>query len=308
MAKQKVVNGIVVKKSKMPFKRKIFIILMMFVPFWVGVVYTLYMKFRTISMMFSDQYGTGFGLYWIKLALGELEYKGSMLRIALKNVFMFGALFNVIAMPLQVAISFFFYKKIPFTKTLRIIYYLPNLINAVISAMVFRTMFDTQIGPITRVLIDLGVSIPVEGLLFSPSTAYFMVYVYCFWIGLGNSCLLTTASMLRIPQDIRDAMLLDGVGYARECVTMVVPLISPILSVMFLTNVMNGFGFYGEVLFLTNPQISHVYTVGYILSEGAKAGHYYEAAGRGAIVTLIAIPTVLIVRWVAGKILPDVSY
>ena len=301
-------QNLIYKKKKMKKSTKLFLILMMFVPFLIGVGYDFFMKIETVRLMFSDQYGTGFGLYWINLAFQELCDPNSYLLSSIIMIFKVFFVFNFIGVPMQLIISFFFYKKVTFTNGFRIIYYLPNLITPVITCLIFRTMFDTNIGPISAILVKAGMEIPFEGLFFSPNSAFTMIMIYTFWIGTGASTLHYTAAMLRIPSELRDAIRLDGVGYTREFIQFVIPMISPILSVMILSNCTAGFGLYGEVLMLTNPSISKVYTVSYLISEGAKSGRYFEAAGRGAIVTLIAIPIVLGVRWFFGKILPDVSY
>lgn len=287
---------------------KIFLILMMFVPFMVGVVYDLYLKGSTIKMMFSDKYGTGFGFYWIKKAFKELTWSGSQSRIAIKNMFLIMLIFNGIGLPLNVLMAFFFYKNVPFTKTLRTIYYLPNLVGLVIIALQFRTMIDVNLGPIGALFQRLGMDIPLEGLLFSPKTAFATFICFEFWWNAGNSTLLPTASMLKIPESIQDAMRIDGVTWTRELFQFVVPLISPILSVMFLSNIVIGFGMHGQVLMLTNPALSEFYTIGYVLSEGARSGRYFESAGRGFIITCIAIPLICGARWAFGKFLPDVTY
>lgn len=287
---------------------KIFLILMMFIPFLDGVVYDLYLKASTIKMMFSDKYGTGFGFYWIQQAFQELTWSGSPMIISIKNLFLIMIIFNAIGLPLNILMSFFFYKNVPYTKTLRTIYYLPNLVGAVIITLLFRTMIDVNLGPIGALFQRMGMDIPLEGLLFSPDTAFTTVMCYEFWWTAGAATLLPTASMLKIPESIQDAMRIDGVPWRKELFQVVVPLISPILSVMFLSNVTIGFGMHGQVLMLTNPSLSQFYTIGYILTEGALSGKYFEAAGRGFIVTCIAIPLVCGTRWAFGKFLPDVTY
>ncbi len=286
---------------------KIFLFLMMLIPFLDGVVYSLYLKGSTIRMMFSDKYGTGFGFYWIKLALEELTWTHSPMISSIKNLFTVMLVFNGIGLPLNIVMSFFFYKQMPLTKTFRTIFYLPNLVGAVIITLLFRTMIDPNMGFVGALLVKLGMEIPWEGLLFNPDTTFPTIIVYEFWWTAGAATILVTAAMLKIPESIQDAMRIDGVTWPKELVQMIIPLISPILSVMFLQNVTVGFGMHGTILMLTNPAISKVYTIGYVLTEGSMSGKYFEAAGRGFIVTCIAIPLVCTTRWAFGKFLPDVS-
>ncbi len=296
------------KKNKRPLKTKLFLFGMMLIPVLHGICYDLYLKASTIRMMFSDQYGTGFGFYWVSRALSEAVSWNSMTGIAIQNIFGVAIIFNFIGIPIEVVMSYFFMKKIPATKVFRILFYLPTLLSSVVTTLVFNFMFDNTIGPITYAMREWGWNIPMQGLFFAPSTGMLMIYVYIFWLTLGSSTVLITASMLKVPASILESVQLDGASNPTELVRFVVPLISPILSVMFLSNVMAGFSLYTEVILLTDPAQSNIYTVAYLVTEGARTGRYYEAAGRGFVFTVIAIPLVMLTRWFFDRFLPDVSY
>ena len=79
------------------------------------------------------------------------------------------------------------------------------------------------------------------------------------------------------------------------------------LSVFFLGNMLSGFSIYTEILLLTDPAQSNVYSFAYLITQGSIAGQYYRSASIGFICTVIAIPVVAIVRWAADRFLPDTS-
>ena len=296
------------KKHRKSWKEIVFIICMMAVPVLIGVVYDMYIKVETIRLMFSDKYGTGFGFYWIEWALKEAVTPGSQTFIAIKNVFSIIIVFNGLGVPLHIVIAYFFFKKAPFTNLFRTLFYIPALFSPVVMSLAFGFMFDNTIGPITPMLRTLGFQIPLEGLFFSPDTAMPMIYVYIFWHTLGNSSFMVTVAMLKVPDSITEAARLEGISNFKELIYICVPMISPVLSVIFLTNVTIGFSLYAEILLLTDPGQSHVYTVAYLITEAAKNGKYFESAGRGFVFTVLAIPLVVLTRWAFGKFLPDVSY
>ena len=306
--KSKTINGTIkLNKSRKNWHEVVFLIIMMAVPVLYGIVYNLYLKFATIRLMFSDKYGTGFGFYWVSWAIREAFTPNSPTIIALKNAFAIMIVFNGLGIPLQIVIAYFFFKKAPMTNLFRTLFYIPSLFSAVILSLVFGFMFDNTIGPITMLLRNLGVEIPLEGLFFAPDTAMPMIFVYIFWYTVGNAAFMITVAMLKIPESITEAARIEGISNFKELIYICVPMVSPVLSVMILTNVTLGFSIYAEVLLLTDPGQSHVYTVAYLINESAKQGKYFESAGRGFVFTVVAIPLVVFVRWFFGKFLPDVS-
>lgn len=297
-----------IRKKRMHWKTVVFLVCMMFIPVVFSVIYDLYLKAATIKLMFSNQYATGFGFYWVKWAFTEAVTPGSQTFIAIKNIFVICIVFNCLGLPLQIIISYFFMKKVPGTRLFRTLFYMPTLFSAVITSLVFGFMFDNTVGPLVPILKQLGFTIPDRGLFFDSETALPMIFVYMFWLTVGCAAYMLTAAMMKTPDSVLEAGRLDGVTNFQELIHIVIPMVSPTLSVLVLSNVMAGFSIYAEILLLTKPDQSETYTVAYLITESAKNGRYTESAGRGFIFTLIAIPMCLGVRRFFDKVLPDVTF
>lgn len=295
-------------KKKRNWQTSVFLFCMMAIPFFFGVIFDIYMKLQTVSFMFRDETGTKFGFFYINWAFEQLVTPTSGVFYALKHFFLIFLFFNFVCMPLQVGMSYFFVKKIPGTMFYRIIFYAPNLISQVITAIVFRTMMDSTYGPVTEILRVVGVQVPTLGWFNAPDTAFPALMFYYLWISFGTSTMIYTAAINKLPPEIFEAGRLDGVSMWRELIYIVFPMISPILSVGFLSNTTAGFNIYAEVLLFTDPSLSNLYTVAYLITEGARKRDYYHAAGIGFVFTLIAVPIVSGLRWAFDKFLPDVSY
>lgn len=290
------------------WKTKLFLFCMMLIPFLQGVGLDFFLKFETIRLMFTDQTGTQFGFYWIGRAFSDLARVDSGLTIAIINIFIVMIVMNFIVLPLQLVMSYFFWKKIPMTKFFRLFYYVPTMLSAVVTSLVFGMMFDNSFGPVTGVLRQMGFHLPLEGLLFNKGTALPLILVYTVWLNLGASTILVTAAMLRIPAEIPEAMRLDGASNFIEFIRIVVPMISPMISVIFVGNLAAGTGLYSEILLLTDPNQSSVFTASWLMTTGAMNRRYSEVAGLGFIFSMIMIPLILVFRKLFDVVLPDVSY
>lgn len=292
-----------IKKNR---QKIIFYAGMMAIPIFFGIFFDIYLKLQTFSFMFRDESQLHFGTYYIQWAFKELFTYQSDMQDALKYFFLIFLVFNC-CMFIQAIMSYFFSKKIPCTMFFRILYYAPNLLSGVITTLVFGVMMDTTFGPFAHILQQLGVTIPLEGLMYSSKTAFGTLMFYEIWISFGVSTLIYTAAINKIPQELFEAGRIDGAGMWSEIIHIVFPMISPILSVGFLQNTTAGFNVYSEILLLTDPSQSGLYTVAYMINEGAKARKYCNAAAQGFVFTLIAIPIITGMRKAFDKFLPDVS-
>lgn len=302
-------KGFTAKKTKFKWKRFWFLFGMMAIPVFFGVIYDVYIKLQTVSFMFKDQAGKSFGFYYITWAFEQLADVNSDVFAALKYFFYIFLIFNFFCMPLQVVMSYFFHKKIPATVFFRVVFYLPTLLSPVITSTVFGVFMDNIYGLVPQILSKMGVHISsAQGLLYSPNTAFSSLIFYELWISLGVSTLIYTAAINKVPAEVFEAARIDGANNAQELFRIVFPMISGILSVGFLSNTIAGFNIYSEILLLTDPAQSKLYTVAYIITERAKARQYFASAGIGFVFTIFAIPLIGGFRWMFDKILPDVSY
>ena len=295
------------KRKKINKGQLIFYICMMTIPIIFGVFYDVYLKLSTFNFMFKAEDQTSFGFFYINWAFEELLTSGSDMQRALKFFFQIFLIYNFICMPTQVIMSYFFTKKIPGTMFFRILFYTPTLISGVVTTLVFGLMMDGDFGVVPPLLEKLGMSIPLEGLMYSSKTAFTSLMGYEIWISFGVSTLIYTAAINKIPQDLFEVGRLDGAGMLHELLYIVFPMISPILSVGFLQNTTTGFNIYTELLLLTDPTQSGLTTVSYMINEGAKARKYCNSAAIGFVFTLIAIPVISGMRKAFDKLLPDVS-
>ena len=287
---------------------KFFVAVFMFVPFLIGIVWDIFGKFATISLMFRDQYGTGFGFYWISWAFRELFSTESHVFVSLTVGAKVVAMNLFIFTPLQFVMAFFFSRKMPFERVLRTIFFLPTIISQIVTVAIFQLMFDNSFGPLLDVArLFTGGELPLEGLLYNQDTAFTMILIYMAWVGLGAPVIILTATLNKVPDELYEASRLEGISMWGEFIYIAVPMSSQMLSVYFLNNMLSGFSIYTEILLLTDPTQSNVYSFAYLITQGSIAGQYYRSASIGFICTIIAIPVVAVIRWAADRFLPDTS-
>lgn len=304
------------KKKKMPLSRKIFIIAMISYPILQFLVFWLYVNFDSILMAFQDfSYKTGkeyfVGLDNFSWVLDELVEKPDLLNCIKNSVILFVSN-NFVILPISLFCAYIFYKKLPMSNVFRVIFFLPNIISVVVLTMAFTFMFNSSFGPINEFLKAIGLEkiIPANGWFGDKTTAFSMVVVYCIWAGIGYNVVLLSGAINRIPIEVIEAGKLDGIGMWRELFNIVLPLIFPTITTLFVTGVSVIFTlFLQPMLLTTGGPYSHISsTISLYIVELVNANDLYKASAVGLVFSLVGIPLIQLVKWLMEKISPNVEY
>lgn len=291
-----------------------FVWLMLALPILQFIVFWIVPNFNSIIMAFQYPGSDGFTMINFQRFFNELMKEGSVLAPAIKNTIILFLVTNFINLPVVMFLSYVLFKKIPGHGAFRVIFYLPAIIGGSVTAALFRYVVSTN-GPVEWVLDLLGVEYSKQlSLLGNGDTAFMMVLIYSLWTGVGLNMIMLTGAMNRIPQDVFESAQLDGVGFWREFIQIVCPLIWPTVTTLLIFGMAGVFTNYSAVMLLT-PNIPESSTVGwYIVQYTMSAGTgitnevYNYPAAVGLIFTFIGLPLVLIVKWLCEHIFTDIEY
>ena len=313
----------VASKSKRALKRRdnLFVLTLVlwavihFVVFWVYVNATSLVRLFQTYNAFKDKYVFS-GLYNLKHVFNEmvLGNSESMHRAMLNSLFsVIPGLF--IILPLAFITSYAFYKHVPGEKLFRVLFYLPSMISIVVLTMSYKYMFDPQFGPIRLLFNKMGFTelkwlsaVPDNNMLWP------LIYLYCVWSGLGSNVILIGGAMQRIPKEIIESARLDGVGFWRESVSIVLPLVMPTVTNFIVLALMGVFGFMMQPMLLTDAgggSSGAALTVAMYIYNTAASGvqaKYDAAITTGILFSLMFGPIVFIVKVILDKLTPKVEF
>lgn len=296
-------------KKSLNQKQKIdllFIWSMLAIPIIYWFIFYLYVNLDSILLAFRKMDGswtTGyFDNAWYELSTG-----GTVLQKALKNTFTYFTK-DILMIVFHMAIAYFLYKKIAGYKFFRIIFYMPALISGVVMVTVFSSLVAPY-GPVGQLIENIFGECP--SFLADSRYATNTILFYTIWVGWGGHMLIFGGSLARIPLDLFEAARLDGITPLKEVVYIIVPLMWPTLSTVFILSLTGLFGSGGPILLFDSAKLDvGIDTLGYWMFEkiwknGAAA--YNEVAATGLILTLFGAPVILGIRWLIDRI-PKVEY
>lgn len=299
------------KKFGSSVNRTVFIITTLMLPLLHWAVFWLYVNFDGILMAFQSSRTGEWTLDNFAYVWQQLTMDSGDLRIALRNTMYYFIESNVLLV-LNLIVAYFIYKKIRGYKAYRIIFYIPGLVSSVVLTTIFQE-FIKPFGPLGDLLGLLGINLPETGLLADKGTATYTIMAYNVWVGFSGWVLMFSSSMSRLPAEVMDAAKLDGCGPFREVFSIVLPMIAPMFTTLFILNFTSIFSASGPVLLFTQGRFETT-TISYwmftqVYGNGGYGGtgQYNIVSAFGLCLTAVAVPLTMGLRALLEK-LPTSEY
>ena len=296
-------------------KELLFVLLMVAIPVIQFLVFWVYVNFNSIIMGFKDAEGNWTSAHF---ELFIKDFNKGLISQAVINSLINLAVAQLITLPIVVVLSYLMYKKCYGSSVFRVLFYLPSLISAVVMTSLFASLVTpvgSNPGLVLTVLKDIGVTLNDRllrnGLLGTKDTAFFTIMVYCVWTGVGVNLVLLSGALARAPQDLFEAAKIDGAGMFAEFRYVVVPILWPTITTLFIFNLAGCFTMYMPVMLLTNGD-QNTMTVGYFIIANtisrSGAGTLGYPAAVGLVFTAVTMPVILLVKWGFNKLSEAIEF
>ena len=310
------------KKKKINTKRGIFLTCLLVLSVSHFLIFWVYMNFETVRLTFFEynmdrelKY-IGFERY-VKIFKEFFIEEGNEANLnAFFNTFK-AILVNIIIFPIALYTAYTFYKKVYGEKFFRVLFYLPSVVSLVALTMAYRSMFNGNMGgPIAELFSHFGKNTTEWLDPNAPNNTQIwpLIYIFSVLMGLGTNVILMSGAMLRIPQEIPEALQIDGCGYFREMFSVTVPLIMPTITTWAIAIFTSVFGFMLQPMLLANEQIGPdgaVDTIPWMIFRGVQGKNdegLLHAATLGIMFSVFMLPFTLGIRFILEKVTPDVEF
>lgn len=298
---------------KRKLKKALFIFSFAVIPTLSFLVFYVYVNFNSFLMAFQrTEYGHTFWTFaTFEKALTKLIPPDEEFTMIFRNTFItFGI--SCCVFFVSFFVSYFLYKKVPFYKGFRILFYLPSVLPSVVIATVYRRWCAAD-GPFAELLCMMFNLKAVEPLADS-RFANFFVWLNMVWLGFPGNLLLWSGSFARIPDSVIEAAKMDGVSAWREAFQIVIPCIWPTFMLLFTMQLSTVFSASGQVflltkgLFDTQTLTSWMYIQVYDMTQMPTANVFNLMSALGMMITAVAAVIVFVVRKIASKAFQEVQY
>jgi ABC-type sugar transport system permease subunit len=193
-----------------------------------------------------------------------------------------------------------------FKALFRTIYFLPVLTSSVGVALIWLTMYNPQSGWINAILRFFGaqpvswLSDPRAGFL-GISVAMWAVILAYLWQDYGYNMVIFIAALQAIPQEFRDAAMIDGATPWRVFTRVTLPLIRPTLLFVCVMTMLSSFQVFDIIQVMTNGDPG--YRTQVLMLDIYKNAFRYQRLGWAAAESFVLFLVVMGVTIIQMRIL-----
>jgi multiple sugar transport system permease protein len=214
--------------------------------------------------------------------------------------------YTLIAVPLGMVLGFMLAllmnSKVRGIRAFRTVYYVPSIVPAVASAVLWAWIFNSEFGLLNLVLRALG--LPKVNWLLEPEWALPALILMSLWT-LGAGMVVYLAGLQGIPQEYYEAAEMDGAGRWAKLWGITIPLMSPVIFFSLIIGIIGSFQVFTTGYLLTDggPQNATLFYTLYIYHNAFRYFEMgYAAALAWVLFFIILALTLLVVKYIGGRV------
>lgn len=190
---------------------------------------------------------------------------------------------NVLSLVLALALN----SKIKFKTSLRGLYFIPNILGALVVGYVFNYFF-TYILPFltntTSILADKG-------------WAWVAVVAVCAWQAIAMNTIIYISGLQTVPQDIYEAGALDGASGWNKFRYLTFPLIMPFFTINMVLSMKNLLMVFDQIMSLTQGgPAQSTESISYLIYNNGLAGGQFGFQSANAVIFFVVIVTISVLQ------------
>lgn len=236
-----------------------------------------------IGMLVFVAYPIGYA-FWLSFQKTDLDFGGLTTKFVgwdnfvkvftdptAKTALYNTAFYTVFAVPLQLVFSFslalLLTQPIRFRDFYRAGFYLPIIVPAVASAVVWQRVFNPDYGILNDMIGWFGV--PPQKWLFDKDLAKPAFIFMSLW-QIGRQMVIFIAGLGNIPQSLLEAASIDGANGLQRILKITLPLMTPLVFYNMVIAIINSFQIFTPALIMTDggPENATLFSVLNIYREG----------------------------------------
>lgn len=134
---------------------------------------------------------------------------------------------------------------------LRSVYFIPAVMSLTVVGLLFRLLYDPQLGLINQALIGLGYPELARAWLGEEKTAIWAIIAMSQWQSTGYIAILFIVAMQKISRELYEAAYMDGASRVQAFFKITVPLVREMTTLMLIITISGAFLVFSDVMVMT---------------------------------------------------------
>lgn len=158
----------------------------------------------------------------------------------------------------------------------RTVLFIPGIVSFVVSGVLWKLIYDPNLGTLNRMLKGLGLGQLTQQWLSNPATVVPSIIVVSLWGAIGMNMLIFFAGLQGVDPTYYEAARVDGASRLQEFFYITVPSLRVVTAIVVSLNLMNGFKVFDIIYVMTGGGPNHASEVFgtylYSLAFGSTSG------------------------------------
>ncbi len=201
---------------------------------------------------------------------------------------------NVISLVLALGLN----SKIKFKSTLRGLYFVPNILGALVVGYIFNYFFTYIVPAVIDMMGGKGTSI-----LASTKWAWVAIVIVCAWQAIAMNTIIYISGLQTVPEDVYEAGSIDGATGWAQFKHLTFPLIIPFFSINMVLCVKNFLMVFDQIMALTKGgPAQSTESISYLIYNNGMSGGQFGFQSANAVLFFVIIVIFSVVQLtITGK-------
>lgn len=148
-----------------------------------------------------------------------------------------------------------------------------------VTAMIFQLMYNPSVG-----ILNAALGVEIDW-LNDPRWAMTALIIINVWINIGYNFIFLLAAIRGIPADLLESATLDGAGIVKKTVSVILPLISPMMFFLVISDLAKNMMMSSLVLILTQggPQNSTHTMISFMYQQAVNNQNFNDAYASAVV-------------------------
>lgn len=266
-------------------------------------ILVLFFAFNTLPLikgvMYSFTNFRGYGTYdWVGFRnyvdLFQDARVGKSYLFTIKMALAATVVTNVISLILALGLN----SKIKFKSALRGLYFVPNILGALVVGYIFNYFFTYIVPAIIKMMGGEGTSI-----LASTKWAWVAIVIVCAWQAIAMNTIIYISGLQTVPEDVYEAGSLDGATGWAKFKHLTFPLIIPFFSINMVLCVKNFLMVFDQIMALTKGgPAQSTESISFLIYNNGMGGGQFGFQSANAVLFFVIIVIFSVVQLtITGK-------
>lgn len=257
----------------------------------------LFFLFNTLPLIKGAIYSftnfKGYGTYdWVGLRnyidLFQDARVGKSYWFTFKLALLSTLVVNVVSLILALGLN----SKIKFKSALRGMYFIPNILGALVVGYIFQYFFTYILPAMVQMMGGEGTS-----MLASTSWAWVAIMIVCAWQAIAQTTIIYISGLQTVPEDVYEAGSIDGATGWAQFKELTFPLILPFVSTNMVLCMKNNLMVFDQIMALTKGgPAQSTESISYLIYNNGMSGGQFGFQSANAVVFFIMIVAISVAQ------------